>query len=691
MTGPRPADLLRHLAADEAPDADLLRRFATTRDGAAFAALVRRHGPVVLAACRRGVRHHHDAEDAFQAVFLVLARRAGAVERPEVLGSWLYRVAVRVTAHARRAAARRRVREVQGVDAPEPVAPNPAAPDDLGPVVDEELGALPAWYRDAVILCDLRGLSRADAAAALGVPLGTLASRLDAGRKKLAVRLVRRGVTLSVAAVLVEARAVGVPDSLLTRTCGLVADWTAGAVVPAAVLRFARGGSSMKSVLLGGVLALSLATGVALAVGGSDPPPPPASTSAPNPPVAVAVAQPDAKPRPAAGAEPPVKLGLPRLRRTADLKLRAVSAVTWGRDGSWLAVAGAGPGTNAPSYDLAPKSGEATLVVLAPADPRVTPGQFPLPAQSELVGFTTDGKTLLAATRETGLISSEYHLHRVKVLFGDPQGGDRPVALLRDGDDPEAVPDGAEQLTPDGPQEVRFLVRAAGRVTVWRADLKFEGLRPLGGFDGAFGALHLTPDGRRVIATAGAGVVAGYDATTGKRLWATEPAERLQEVKVAPRAVAPREEIVPSSGFAVGLSGDGRRAVVARGPLTPVLVLDLDTGKALPLPPGLARVAPAGPVAVSGDGKLAALAYAPLVPLDGKERAKGGDPAFAAATHTFESTRLTVWETATGAVVRAWPGRVAALAFHPTRPVLAVLEPHGNGTRLGLWDFTQTP
>src|SRR5690349_951879 len=120
MTGPRPAELLRHLAAEAAPDADLLRWFAATRDGAAFAELVRRHGPVVLAACRRGVRHHHDAEDAFQAVFLVLARRAGAIARPELLGNWLYRVAVRVTGHARRAVARRRAWEVQGVDVPEP-------------------------------------------------------------------------------------------------------------------------------------------------------------------------------------------------------------------------------------------------------------------------------------------------------------------------------------------------------------------------------------------------------------------------------------------------------------------------------------------------------------------------------------------------------------------------------------------
>jgi hypothetical protein len=93
MTGHRPADLLRHLAgAEAASDRDLLGQFAATREGTAFAELVRRHGPVVLAACRRGVGHHHGADDAFQAIFLVLARRAGAIQRPELLGNWLYRV-----------------------------------------------------------------------------------------------------------------------------------------------------------------------------------------------------------------------------------------------------------------------------------------------------------------------------------------------------------------------------------------------------------------------------------------------------------------------------------------------------------------------------------------------------------------------------------------------------------------------
>ena len=164
----------------------------------------------------------------------------------------------------------------------------------------------------------------------------------------------------------------------------------------------------------------------------------------------------------------------------------------------------------------------------------------------------------------------------------------------------------------------------------------------------------------------------------------------MSEVKLRPLGVASLDQIPPSTGLAVGLSQDGRRAVVARGPLTPVLVLDLDTGKALPVPADVGPVVPAGPVSVSGDGRLAALAYTPLVPFDGKDPPLvGTDPR--PPTHTFGPTRLTVWETATGEVVRTWEGRVAGLAFHPARPLLAVLEAHAGGTRLGLWDFAAQP
>ncbi len=127
---------------------------------------------------------------------------------------------------------------------------------------------------------------------------------------------------------------------------------------------------------------------------------------------------------------------------------------------------------------------------------------------------------------------------------------------------------------------------------------------------------------------------------------------------------------------------------MARGPQTPLLVLDMDTGKTLPTPVALGVAVPAGPVAMSGDGRLAALSYTPLIPREVDQRLRGEGPKSAVATHSFGQTHLTVWDTATGVVVRSWPARVSAVAFHPTRPVLAVLEPHMGGTRLGLWDFS---
>lgn len=294
MSGPRPADLLRHLAGSDAdvPDRELLRRYVATRDDVAFAEVVRRHGPVVLAACRRGTFRREDAEDAFQAVFLILARRAGAVGRPELLGNWLYRVAMRVARDVRRTAARRRVREVQGVDAPEPAAPAAAAPEPVGPVLDEELAALPGLYRDAVLLCDLGGIPRADAAAQLGIPPGTLASRLDAARKKLAARLTRRGVTLSAVAVLAEARGAAVPAALLDRCCELVSAWSAGGAVPPAVLRLAQGGLPVRRTIFLGVLAAA-ATTVAVGLVAAS-----LTTPQPQPP---ADAPPKEAPRPAPG------------------------------------------------------------------------------------------------------------------------------------------------------------------------------------------------------------------------------------------------------------------------------------------------------------------------------------------------------------------------------------------------------
>src|SRR5262245_59183164 len=202
MSAARTAEILRQLEHSGAADAELLARFVATKDGAAFEELVRRHGALVLGVCRRVTGQIQDAEDAFQATFLVLAQGAASVRDGDRLWSWLYGTAFRVAWRARRAARRRRAREVSVAGLPEPHAP-PLAPTtpELAPILDEELAALPAHYREALVMCDLRGAARGEAATALGVPEGTLSSRLANGRKKLAARLTKRGVALTIVAL----------------------------------------------------------------------------------------------------------------------------------------------------------------------------------------------------------------------------------------------------------------------------------------------------------------------------------------------------------------------------------------------------------------------------------------------------------------------------------------------------------
>jgi RNA polymerase sigma factor (sigma-70 family) len=177
-------------------DGQLLAQFVAMRDEPAFAAIVQRHGPMVLGVCRRVLRHEQDAEDAFQATFLVLARKASSVLKRESLGCWLYQVAHRTALAAAAVCRRSRVRERPMNEMPHPEVA-PAEPQDWRPLLDRELSRLPARYRAAVILCDLEGLSRKQAARQLGIVEGTLSSRLATARKMLARRLADSGFLLS--------------------------------------------------------------------------------------------------------------------------------------------------------------------------------------------------------------------------------------------------------------------------------------------------------------------------------------------------------------------------------------------------------------------------------------------------------------------------------------------------------------
>jgi RNA polymerase sigma factor (sigma-70 family) len=178
-------------------DGQLLDSFIGRQDESAFEELVRRHGPMVLGVCRRVLGHAQDAEDAFQATFMVLVRKARSVLPRDLVGNWLYGVACRVALDAQSRASRRRAREKQVEDMPHPSTPPADLDHDLRPLLDRELKRLPDKYRSAIVLCDLEGRTRKDVARQLGVPEGTLSSRLNVGRKLLAARLVRRGLPLT--------------------------------------------------------------------------------------------------------------------------------------------------------------------------------------------------------------------------------------------------------------------------------------------------------------------------------------------------------------------------------------------------------------------------------------------------------------------------------------------------------------
>jgi RNA polymerase sigma factor (sigma-70 family) len=202
-------------------DGQLLTRFVAVRDEASFAALVRRHGPMVLGVCSRLLRDFHDAEDAFQATFFVLARKAGSVLKRESVGCWLYGVAYRTAQEARSASARRRQRERPMSEVPHPEVP-PAETQDWRPLLDQELNRLPEKYRAAVVLCDLEGRSRKEAARQLDIPEGTLSSRLATARQMLAKRLAGSGLALSGGALAVAmsegAASAQVPAALVWST-----------------------------------------------------------------------------------------------------------------------------------------------------------------------------------------------------------------------------------------------------------------------------------------------------------------------------------------------------------------------------------------------------------------------------------------------------------------------------------------
>ncbi len=219
-------------------EAQLLSRFIDSRDQSAFEAIVSRFGPMVQGVCRKLIDDPHMADDAFQATFLVLVKRAATIRDRELLGNWLYGVALRVARKARCDLARRRSREKGGDGVtPEPIGDGPSPVDpDLGPILHEELARLPLKYRDPVVLCLLDGRTHEEAAGLLHWPVGTVKGRLSRAKDLLRSRLGRRGVTATVAAIsatLAKTTEASVPPLLLDQTVKAAMGVAAGGAVAA--------------------------------------------------------------------------------------------------------------------------------------------------------------------------------------------------------------------------------------------------------------------------------------------------------------------------------------------------------------------------------------------------------------------------------------------------------------------------
>jgi RNA polymerase sigma factor (sigma-70 family) len=261
------------LGRDEVGDRQLLLNFAGAADQSAFAQIVHRHGKLVFGVCRRLLGAGPDSDDAFQATFLVLARKASSIRKPNALASWLYGVAYRIAGDLQKQRSRRRQRESAAPASLEQIPEEPSRHTDPGlqasrrevaSVVDEELTRLPAGDRDALVACLMQGMSHSEAARHLGWPLGTLKSRIEHGRQLLRERLERRGLALSSLAVSVLLReqiAVAVPPALAARALQVVTQRAGSAQV------LALAGQAMRSLAAGKLRLIGLGLLTACLVG----------------------------------------------------------------------------------------------------------------------------------------------------------------------------------------------------------------------------------------------------------------------------------------------------------------------------------------------------------------------------------------------------------------------------------------
>jgi RNA polymerase sigma factor (sigma-70 family) len=286
-------------------DDQLLSAFVSSRDEGAFHQIVRRHGPMVHGVCRRVLRNDADADDAFQAVFVVFLRKANTVRPGNLLGNWLYGVAVNVARKGCELNKRRKLHELASVQASDGSEHEPDP--ELREVIDQELSRLPADYRAAVVTCDLEGRTRREAASQLGWSEGTVASRLARARSILADRLMRRGITLP-AAGLAGVFALGSPAYATVPKVPLTGHSEVVETLARETVKAMTSKLKTTAVLVMAVAGL-VGTGVVLACGSGMQPTAPTTTAAKPAPAQPSETRTDDNPlaawsKPAAGMDP---------------------------------------------------------------------------------------------------------------------------------------------------------------------------------------------------------------------------------------------------------------------------------------------------------------------------------------------------------------------------------------------------